>query len=52
MKPEEMGSWLLTEMEEFENRTPADTRLVRTNAEHEPRGTRECITEKGAQARS
>jgi len=24
MKPEEIGSWLLTEMEEFENRTPAD----------------------------
>ena len=24
MKPEEVGSWLLTEMEEFENRTPAD----------------------------
>jgi hypothetical protein len=23
MKPEEIGSWLLTEMEEFENRTPA-----------------------------
>lgn len=24
MKPEEIGPWLLTEMEEFENRTPAD----------------------------
>jgi transcriptional regulator with XRE-family HTH domain len=24
MKPEEIGSWLLTEMEEFEGRTPAD----------------------------
>ena len=24
MKPEEIGSWLLTEMEEFENRAPAD----------------------------
>ena len=24
MKPEEIGSWLLTEMDEFENRTPAD----------------------------
>ena len=24
MKREEIGSWLLTEMEEFENRTPAD----------------------------
>jgi DNA-binding transcriptional regulator YiaG len=24
MKPEEIGSWLLTEMNEFENRTPAD----------------------------
>ena len=24
MKTEEIGSWLLTEMEEFENRTPAD----------------------------
>jgi hypothetical protein len=24
LKPEEIGSWLLTEMEEFENRTPAD----------------------------
>ena len=24
MKPQEIGSWLLTEMEEFENRTPAD----------------------------
>ena len=24
MKPEEIGSWLVTEMEEFENRTPAD----------------------------
>ena len=24
MKPEEIGAWLLTEMEEFENRTPAD----------------------------
>src|SRR4051812_46800374 len=24
MKPEEIGSWLLTEMEELENRTPAD----------------------------
>ena len=24
MKPEEIGSWLLTEMEEFEERTPAD----------------------------
>ena len=24
MKPEEIGSWLLTEMEEFENRSPAD----------------------------
>ena len=24
MKPEEIGSWLLAEMEEFENRTPAD----------------------------
>ena len=24
MKPEEIGSWLLTEMEEFENRTPAE----------------------------
>jgi DNA-binding transcriptional regulator YiaG len=24
MKPEEIGSWLLSEMEEFEGRTPAD----------------------------
>jgi hypothetical protein len=24
MKPEEIGSWLLTEMEEFENRTPGN----------------------------
>lgn len=24
MKPEEIGPWLLTDMEEFENRTPAD----------------------------
>ena len=24
MKPEEIGLWLLTEMEEFENRTPSD----------------------------
>lgn len=24
MKPEEIGPWLLTEMEEFEGRTPAD----------------------------
>ena len=24
MKPEEIGAWLLTEMEEFEGRTPAD----------------------------
>ena len=24
MKPEEIGTWLLTEMEEFEGRTPAD----------------------------
>jgi len=24
IKPEEIGSWLLTEMEEFENRAPAD----------------------------
>src|SRR5207253_11399048 len=24
MKPEEIGAWLLTEMEEFETRTPAD----------------------------
>jgi hypothetical protein len=24
MKPEEIGPWLLTGMEEFENRTPAD----------------------------
>jgi transcriptional regulator with XRE-family HTH domain len=24
MKPEEIGSWLLTELEEFEGRTPAD----------------------------
>ena len=24
MRPEEIGSWLLTEMEEFEKRTPAD----------------------------
>jgi hypothetical protein len=24
MKPEDIGMWLLTEMEEFENRTPAD----------------------------
>src|SRR5215510_8720680 len=24
MKPEEIGSWLVTEMEEFEGRTPAD----------------------------
>ena len=24
MKPEEIGSWLLTEMEEFENHAPAD----------------------------
>ena len=24
MKPEEIGPWLLTEMEEFENRTPAE----------------------------
>jgi transcriptional regulator with XRE-family HTH domain len=24
MKPEEIGSWLLTEMDEFEGRTPAD----------------------------
>src|SRR2546425_12057776 len=24
MKPEEIGSWLLAEMEEFENRSPAD----------------------------
>ena len=24
MKPDEIGSWLLTEMEEFEGRTPAD----------------------------
>ena len=24
MKPDEIGPWLLTEMEEFENRTPAD----------------------------
>jgi hypothetical protein len=24
MKPEEIGAWLLTEIKEFENRTPAD----------------------------
>jgi hypothetical protein len=24
MKPEEIGPWLLTEMEDFERRTPAD----------------------------
>ena len=24
MKPEEIGSWLVTKMEEFENRAPAD----------------------------